>query len=391
MNTAEAVILYDSLTTGHHPEYISHLARTLAKAELSRLHYFIVAEDYHRRFPAIVALTEQNLMLHWVFIPDQVTEAFCALPLWKRSFAELELLEVYTQDLGVKKVFLLYLDIFQLALLVKKPSFDLSGILFIQPYRLSRGSLSEKFRYVKRMLITRLYARRKQVKELFILNDQEGAEALNRQLGFQKFAMLPDPIPELQAEADFDLYAHYAIPREKVLLLHPGSIHERKGTFEIVEAMEHLPSDLQQHCVLLIVGKADAATELRLREKIAGSTAPVEAFRFENTFVSDERLAALFAQCDAVLVPYKNTESSSGIVGHAAAAGKPVLATNKGLLADLVRSNALGVLIQAVTPEQIAAGIARLADYRPDADLREAFVASHRVADFTACIVNSLT
>ncbi len=47
-------------------------------------------------------------------------------------------------------------------------------------------------------------------------------------------------------------------------------------------------------------------------------------------------MKSYFEQTDYFLIPYKNVESSSGILGHAIAAGKPVIATDKGLIGDFV-------------------------------------------------------
>ena len=71
-------------------------------------------------------------------------------------------------------------------------------------------------------------------------------------------------------------------------------------------------------------------------------------------------MKSLLDQCYAIVIPYKNPESSSGILGHAAASNKPVITTGKGLLKELVEQYSLGLLIDEVKPELIAGKIETL-------------------------------
>ena len=75
---------------------------------------------------------------------------------------------------------------------------------------------------------------------------------------------------------------------------------------------------------------------------------------WDDQFVGNALMKSLFNQCFAVLMPYKNAEASSGILGHAVAANKKVIITGKGLLKELIKENELGVLLNNVTPSEVA-------------------------------------
>lgn len=70
------------------------------------------------------------------------------------------------------------------------------------------------------------------------------------------------------------------------------------------------------------------------------------AAEFVNRYVSDAEERLYFCAADVVLMPYIHHYGSSGVLSRAAAAGKPVIASNEGLLARRIRDHKLGLLFQ---------------------------------------------
>lgn len=68
----------------------------------------------------------------------------------------------------------------------------------------------------------------------------------------------------------------------------------------------------------------------------------------------------MIEQCDGILTPYFNTESSSGILARAILNRIPVLGVRKGLMGETIKKYDAGVLIDESTPEEIAKGILQL-------------------------------
>ena len=100
-------------------------------------------------------------------------------------------------------------------------------------------------------------------------------------------------------------------------------------------------------------------------------------------------MKAHFNQCDAVLIPYKNTESSSGIIGHAASSQKPVITINKGLLGDIVKQYKLGWLIEESSPVFIADGIRKCISKKFPKINSEEYLKAHTAIKFATSIVES--
>ena len=66
---------------------------------------------------------------------------------------------------------------------------------------------------------------------------------------------------------------------------------------------------------------------------------------------------AYFQIADVVLAPYQRHVGMSGILLLAAAANKPVLCSNYGLMGEMVRRYHLGLTVDSSQPQEIAKGL----------------------------------
>jgi len=383
-------ILFDSNLSGHHSEYIYYLVRFLEQERDNEcdLFYLIVPDTIKVDFSYIVDLVESTPNIEFEFLSKETVQRLKSLPLPKRSFMELNLLIHYAAKLNAKHVYLLYFNIFQLSLVFKRLPFTISGILFLQFHRMDVNSFKDFLKYVRKALLTKLYSINSSVKSIFILNDIETVEYLNYKFNTGKFRLLVDPIPNHTPEDNFDVYDYYKIDRNLKILLHPGVINPRKGTYEIVKAVDHLPSGYSAVYAILIVGKAEDGFGDELRSEIENINNKDFKVIFDNSFVSNERLKALFLQCSSVLIPYKNPEASSGILGHAASAGKSVITSKAGLIGKIVETIGLGITT-SVTPTAIANSITMLDTVVLDYQKISAFVEENNVDNFCKIILEN--
>jgi len=348
-------VLFDILITGHHTEYISHLINYLYNNDDGHRYVFVVHPDFKSRFGEIASKAEQADNITLVQITDSEFSKSQQGGLVQMSFNTYKLASFYASRYKAQHLCLLYFNIFQLPLIFFRPSYSISGILFLQFYRMERGNLKEKLKYFRKYLITKSYALNPRIKRIFVLNDEETVSFLNRTLNTSIFKMLADPIPQFKPIESFDIYEHYSIEKHRKIFLHIGSLSDRKGTFELIKAASLADPQTQDEVVFLLVGKtANRQLEEKLQYDILESnkTCGIPII-WDNLFVSNEMMKSLFNQCYAVVIPYKNPEASSGILGHAAASNKMVITTGKGLLKDIVSNYGLGLLIEDVTPHLI--------------------------------------
>jgi glycosyltransferase involved in cell wall biosynthesis len=74
--------------------------------------------------------------------------------------------------------------------------------------------------------------------------------------------------------------------------------------------------------------------------------------------IPDEDVAKYFAVADVVILPYRRAfKGTSGILQRAAAAGKPVIATDVGEVGPTVHEYGLGVVVEPESPKALAEGI----------------------------------
>ncbi len=139
------------------------------------------------------------------------------------------------------------------------------------------------------------------------------------------------------------------------LLLHFGHMRPYKGTEGLIEAAALLR---QQHpdLQLLLVGKATAEREQVLRDCIRshGLEANVHC-RFD--YLSTSELAFYFAVADAIVLPYLYIDQS-GVLLSALGLGIPVVASDVGGMAEIIRGQDLGFVCQPEAPHDLAAQLA---------------------------------
>ncbi|MGH7076983.1 MAG: glycosyltransferase family 4 protein [Acetobacteraceae bacterium] len=133
-------------------------------------------------------------------------------------------------------------------------------------------------------------------------------------------------------------------------LLFFGRLRRYKGLDLLAQAVERLPAG---RFALRVVGRGPAGPEL-------GRLATLEGVSVENRWVPEDEIGGLLAWADAVVLPYREA-SQSGVAAAALAAGRPVVATRVGGLAQQLEGESLARLA-APEPAALAACLSSLAD-----------------------------
>jgi len=180
--------------------------------------------------------------------------------------------------------------------------------------------------------------------KVHLCNDSASAACLNRIFTTNKYRMMPDPVSSLQNYKGKNLRDELGISHSKKILLHPGGMSEYKNTIGILKALEMLDQDTRDSIVVIFAGQVVKSIRDEFNILYNRNKTRVQMFLFEG-FLPFETLADLFTTCDYVLVPYNVKSQSSGIVGHAAFYGKPVVAMNGGVIGKMVKKWHLGELL----------------------------------------------
>ncbi|NHN88770.1 glycosyltransferase family 4 protein [Acetobacter conturbans] len=142
-------------------------------------------------------------------------------------------------------------------------------------------------------------------------------------------------------------------------LLMFGRLLAYKGIDLLVEALRALPETLEFE--LRIVGLGPETTELK-------QLAAMSQVTVENRWVPEEQIAALVTWADVMVLPYREA-SQSGVGAVALAAGRQILATRVGGLAEQFAGEQ-GVTLCAPDAADLALALEALIARGPDAPLK---------------------
>lgn len=144
-------------------------------------------------------------------------------------------------------------------------------------------------------------------------------------------------------------------------ILFSGRHIQRKGVPYLIKAMPRLLASRPVR--LLLTGDGDRRREW---EELTRSLNLSHAVEFLG-FVSNERLAELYRECDVYVLPAifddrGDTEGLGVVLVEALSNGKPVVASAVGGIVDVIRHEETGLLVPEKDESALAAAILRLLD-----------------------------
>jgi len=142
-------------------------------------------------------------------------------------------------------------------------------------------------------------------------------------------------------------------------LLAFGSLRENKGLHLSIAAIQRLRQDAMSRPVVLTI--AGSIPNLMERSYWAQCLRLIEAqpdgIEVLERSIGDADIGALFAAHDAVLLPYVDFYSDSGVAMLALSQRRPILTTSAGGLGELLREADCGILIKSATVDAVIAAI----------------------------------
>ena len=176
-------------------------------------------------------------------------------------------------------------------------------------------------------------------KDLFLfLLKGESSEGLSTYLPVHQQSHICDPWLEKSEASRDEARARLGLARNLKIFLHAGMSRSDKGLSDACLAFSRLSATIKKSVCLLragVVGKADAPLLKKLeRDGLAFAI---------DRYLSDEELLLCYAACDGVLIPYRDQKESSGVLVHAAAHGRPVIACDYGIIGEWTKKYRLGL------------------------------------------------
>lgn len=372
---SEKILFFDLAISGHHVEYLYHLIKyRIAHPECPEF-VLLTHPEFMERVAAL------NLPGEWqesgISVIHPSTEGMQRLEatrsVFSRADEELRILHNTAEKHKTKCCYLMMLNKFQFVLGTDHAqNFPcvIRGILF-NPFSAmdDGGHFAEtcKSRVLKfrKHLQTLWMLRNKKIDHIYVLNDPDSAQYLNSRYHKKNlFVALPDPIlipPGYFDHQDSDVKRNSSSRRRFLLF---GSLSSRKGIFQVIDALRCIPETVAKQIEVIFAGKVVDEESERFRSVVADlqRDRPKIKITLHDEFIPYEKIPALLLGIDCVLLPYTSTGASSGLIGHSALYGKPVIGPARGLIGQLIRHYGLGMDIAPVTASNIAAAMKTFID-----------------------------
>jgi glycosyltransferase involved in cell wall biosynthesis len=349
------ILIFEPDESGHHSGYLFHLISNFLINDYSYKLIVVVNPDFLKKHPQVIGKTLSE-RVEWVSFSDsEFQEWKKPKSVFKRANEEWSMFCQYANTYKAVYGFFMYIDYLQLAILTQSPSpCPVSGILF-RPTLVNYGSVlwREKVNFWRKNLLLRFFVKNKKIDSLFSL-DPYATKYISEKWSIDKVEFLPDPFkknPTITSVTDFKKSIGIEDNRKIFLLF--GFLDSRKGISDIMDAIANISRELSMQGCLLVVGKWEGNEKELFDEKMK-SISQNSNFQIitNNYFISEEEIQQYFEVSDYILALYQKHIGMSGIMVRSAAAEKPLLVNDFGLMGKIVLENELGIVVNGDLQEK---------------------------------------
>ncbi|NJR49047.1 MAG: glycosyltransferase family 4 protein [Leptolyngbyaceae cyanobacterium CSU_1_3] len=356
------VMLFDLVNGGHHGTYLRYLVQSWIQKPFSTRLTLVVSPQFLTVHQEVVALVDGHPQIELMPISDGEEAQRKQASGIRLGFVEWRIFCQYAQQIRATQAMLMYFDYFQLAIAFGQPSpCPFSAIYFrptfhYQSFANTTITLKDQVRSWRQKALLKLAMRNTQFHTLFCL-DPFAVKTIQQLHLCPTVVHLPDPVEivPVSTQSVDDLRHKLGIEQNRKIFLLFGRLTERKGVHALLESLKQLsPESCQQICILL-VGEIPEQDKAKIWQQVANlcQALPVQIL-IQDRFLQEAEVPPYFQLADIVLALYQRHVGMSGILLLAAAAQKPVLASNYGLMGELAHRYHLGLAIEASDPQQIA-------------------------------------
>ncbi len=365
------IILFDLSLGGHHGNYIKYLIYYWCEQNVSgELDIIVLPQFLENHFEVIETIAKynhSNIKVHAISEAEAETlnSRKSSISRFFRNFQEWQLFCQYAKSLQATHSLIMYLDTCEMPLAVGKRSpCPFSGIYFrptfhynsFANYQPNRKDRLQQIR--EKLTLSRILAH-PQLKNIFCL-DPFAVKQIQQFSSQANVVHLSDPV-EIKTCSNLitdRIRKNLAIDLDRKVFLLFGALDGRKGIYQLLDAISQLPTELSQKFCLLLVGGTNASEQAQIEEKVKATCSARSLQIVQNyQFVPDAEVMAYFQIADFILAPYQKHAGMSGILLLAAAAGKPVLSSDYGLMGEMVRRYSLGLTVDSTVPAEITRGL----------------------------------
>lgn len=399
---SQHMMLFDLISGGHHGIYLRYLVQAWLQEPFSTRLTLVVSRQFLSVHQEVVALVNTHPQIELIPISDAEEAQRQQASGIRLGFVEWRIFRQYAQHVRATQALLMYFDHLQLPILFgKKSPCPVSGIYFRPTFHYTtfssyRSTWKDLIRRWRQKVLLELVLQRPNLKCLFSL-DPFAVSHIAKFASQTQVLCLPDPITleEIDSGQAIKVKETLKIDNNRQIFLMFGMLSERKGIFQVLGAIQQLDPDSCQKICLLLVGSIQSSQKSKVQSLIleVSQSRPIQIV-VQDDFVPDSDVALYYHIADVVLATYQRHVGMSGILLAAAAAQKPVISSDFGLMGELVRRYHLGLAIDSTNPSAIAQAILEALDgvnEKCDRQKMEQFVNQNLAENFVKTLVKTLT
>ena len=369
----QTVLLFDLSIYGHHATYLQYLIRYWQQQQIAHELVILVSPQFLTIHQDVVELADSataNITFVAITLKEEenLQPRNSSLTRNLRNWQEWRLYCRYARQLDASQSLIMYFDTYQTLLALGQTSpCPFSAIYFRPTFHYSEfGDMTKS--YKAQLQRQWEYWSLQQVLQKKRLNwllslDRFAVDYLKKRDAKAKVVALADPVEStLTSAVNREQFKEsLGIDKHRQVGLIFGALTPRKGIYPLLDAIKILsPEQAEQFC-LLLVGAANPIEKQRIRLEVAALRQSCSVQIIEHyAFVSEDVIPDYFKVSDIVLAPYQRHVGMSGILLLAAAAQKPVLSADYGLMGKLVSYHQLGLTVDASDPQAISHRLAQL-------------------------------
>ncbi|MEM8678804.1 MAG: glycosyltransferase [Planctomycetota bacterium] len=358
---------FEMETEGHHPGYVRNFAQAWVEHAVPGQLDFVVTPLFYQRHANVVEFV-QTLQPHGVRIQPLSDSESAAMERisYLRYFKAWEYFCDYAKRLHADHALLMYSDFFQLPAWLGRSSPVPYSAIYFRPtfhYRTFQTHASE-WREAwkalrKRWLLARVL-KDPQLSHLYCL-DELAVDYIGNHFRSStdirpmadSFTRYPSSLERQRALRD-----QLGIEAGRTVFCLLGVLDRRKGVRELLECLPRVPAAQAEKLSLLLLGRvsADQAHVIRQQVEQLNATQPLQVIQ-QDAYVPDHEVQHYYDLSDVILATYQRHMGSSSALIRAALAGKPVIASNYGLVGERVRRYRLGLTVDTENPAELAAAV----------------------------------
>ena len=352
------IIIFSNSLEGHHLEYIHHIYE-MAIEETAHTYIFLLPSSFMEKGKKLRWIQRENVRFDLFGEYKEKNTKNVLKRLLGSSYKTTKIVAQAVKKYNPQYVYTnLMMGFVPFAPLFINRRIKLIGIIYrIYLYDVGIRSkwsiLQDRLKYWMMSKFNIFY-------RILILNDNASAFRLNKIYNTNKFVSIPDPYIPLDIKGIEDIRKGYGIENSKILFAHFGAMNSNKGTLDLLESLAKMTGEECSRYSFFLAGKVDEKIKQHFSALVDDVKNKVQII-VKDEYCSYEFFASLCVACDAIVIPYKRTAQSSGLIGYASQFGKPVIAPAKGLLGQLVREFGLGILIDDISSENLIAAYHKIA------------------------------